>query len=550
MEQERVNLYSLILAAVRDMDAIHSNGIAVSEPKIIVPRDAIAKVYEEGRWFSGIKTVGKMEACLTPIPAPHVPSLIPAKDYLEAVRGVFGSESLLPPKYKNIENFPPQLVLWWNKKNDRTPYDFIAVSKLPQNDREDTCVAISAKCIEGVRLVAKLSGKPEIWGTWGYGTKEERELNGLTRGGPTVKEGHLHISKFDDNDSSGLKFENLPPKTKLNHYAPWNQIVLNNFGDSFLPAIKKSLYSQLIDKTDIVIQRENNIKRHQNGAISIRNGFKIDFGEGIPLKSVISVLIGLAGRSEDVYQAIGGLYKLYHVNIDPKEKSKIELEITTVLRSAGFRDHSARELTRFITSVRPTYGQFLNWRKEILNTTGKNFEMIERNIARYERLKRKLDEDNVKNSTRVAIVEDSVKDPTDADITFTWPVHSSYCYVIDNYNLTERDIFVKSFYLYPEFVTTESAPERELGVVLRRQTLGSVELEKQKTLRIQKSLVRSESRVWILGGDFYKKMSEAETETYKILSTCRKELIENANIEFPIYYGPASQGEIDRKSVV
>ena len=76
MGQERVDLYSLILTAVRDMDAIHSNGIAVSEPKIIVPRDSISKVYEEGRRFSGIVTVGKMESCLTPIPAPHVPSSI------------------------------------------------------------------------------------------------------------------------------------------------------------------------------------------------------------------------------------------------------------------------------------------------------------------------------------------------------------------------------------------------------------------------------------------------------------------------------------------
>lgn len=529
------------------MDAIHSNGIAVSEPKIIVPRDSIPKVYEEGRRFSGIITVGKMESCLTPIPAPHVPSSILAKEYLETARSIFGNESFLPPKYDNVKNFPPQVVLWWSRKNDQTPYDFIAVSGLSKNDREDTCTAISAKCVEGVRLIESLSGKPKIWGTWGYGVKTERELKGLTRGGPTVKEGHLHISKFDDNDRSELKFENLPLKIKLNHYAPWNQIILNNFGASFLPTIKDGLCSQSIDKTDFAIQRENSVSKHQNGAISIRNGFKIDFKGSVPLKSVISMLIGLAGKSEEVYQRIGRLHELYHKNSDPKERSKIEGEIVTVLERAGFYGYSVQELARFIISVRPTYGQLLNWKKEIVDDGGeKNHEMLKRNIARYERFRGELKERNRKGSISVAIVEDSVKNSTDEDITFTWPVHSSYCYVIDDYDLTERDIFVKSFYLYPEFVTTESAPERELGVVLRRQTLGSVESEKQKALKIQKSLVRSESKVWILDGNFYKKMAGIEIEAYKILSKYRRKLLDGASIEFPTYYGPVSQSEMER----
>lgn len=547
MGQERVDLYSLILTAVRDMDAMHSNGIAVSEPKIIVPRDSIPKVYEEGRRFSGIVTVGKMESCLTPIPAPHVSSSIPAKEYLETARGIFGSESFLPPKYDDVKNFPPQVVLWWNRKNDETPYDFIAVSGLSKKDREDTCIAISAKCVEGVRLIKSLSGKPKIWGTWGYGAKTERELNGLTRGGPTIKEGHLHISRFDDNEASELKFENPPLKIKLNHYAPWNQIILNNFGGSFLPVIKAGLCSQLIDNTDFVIQRENSVSKHQNGAASIRNGFKIDFKGSVPLKSVISMLVGSAGRFEEIYQRIVRLHELYHKNSDPKERSKIEGEITTVLERTGFCDYSIQELARFIISVRPTYGQLLNWKKEMVDDEGgKNYEMVKRNIARYERFRRELKERNRKGSIGVAIVEDSVKNSTDEDITFTWPVHSSFCYVIDDYDLTENNIFVKAFYLYPEFVTTESAPERELGVVLRRQTLGSVESEKQKTLKIQKSLVRSESKVWILDGNFYKKMADKEIEAYKILSKYRQKLLDGASIEFPAYYGPASQGEMER----
>lgn len=93
---------------------------------------------------------------------------------------------------------------------------------------------------------------------------------------------------------------------------------------------------------------------------------------------------------------------------------------------------------------------------------------IDRRIRKYVRICDKLK--NYQGSDKVinSILRDQTSLPTESGITLTWPVHASFCYVISDYSFNKGDIIVHSVRLYPEFLTTESGTEKELGVVLKR----------------------------------------------------------------------------------
>ena len=548
LEQERI--FSSIYSAVKDIDRLHLGRIAVSEPPVLVQRGKISKVYEEGKLFGGLEAVGDAEACLAPVPVPHVPATIPSKDFLKAAKDILGAEAELSPRYDGVQYFSPQVVLWWKRKNNEKPYDLADIYDLPFQEKMDFFSVISRKSKEAVRLITSLKSKPAIWGTWGYGTTEERLKEGLTRGGPTVREGHLHFTSFDHGEQR-LAFRELPPKDKLNHYAPWDKIILKRFGISICTALSGF---QPDNGPLFRVKRENKVEHHPNGAISIFNGFILDFESAVPLESVLQTLVEITGKAENTYRQIHKFFGFYHKARDDENRKRAVEEIGGVLQKIGFHSEPAQELIRFIVSIKPTYGQLLAWREEIKRQEGgeRDLEQIEKNINRYERVRKRLEASNKKNSLNVAIVEDCLKKPGDSDITFTWPVHASFCYLIEDYELREEGIFVRSLHLYPEFVTTESAVERVLGVVLKRplQSLTKTEFEQEETLRIEKSSVRQESEIWIMNGYFYKKMYPSEIEAYQVLSRHQKQLLENAGIMIPDFYGQATQEELGQLRTV
>jgi hypothetical protein len=164
------------------LDGLHPHGIAVSKPPIFGDRDGISKVYGEGEVFSGIESNDTAEAWITPIVAAHISTLVPADRYVSEASKVFGGETSLPFRYEGIDALAPQIVLWWKRKNDISAYDFIGINKLSKQEKQDICYVVKNKLIQGIDFVNRIKGKPTIWGTWGYGTKEEREKDGLTRG--------------------------------------------------------------------------------------------------------------------------------------------------------------------------------------------------------------------------------------------------------------------------------------------------------------------------------------------------------------------------------
>lgn len=193
MTRESEPILTSLIGSMSYIDKFHPKGIAVSQPPVLAFREDVSKIYKEGKNFGGIDSEEAAEAWLAPVAAAHIPSSIPTSKYINEAINVFGRKIQLAHKYINVELFPPQLVLWWRKKRSRKPYDFIEMDRLTSKEKANFINVISRKSLQAVELIRRLEGKPTIWGTWGYGTKEEREQEGLTRGGPTVKEGHMHF---------------------------------------------------------------------------------------------------------------------------------------------------------------------------------------------------------------------------------------------------------------------------------------------------------------------------------------------------------------------
>src|SRR3989344_5851266 len=104
MSYEKLEILPSMLTAINDIDRYHANGIAVSQPSVLVPRSQILEVYNEGELFSGIESVGKAECCVAPTPAPHIPAYISTQIYLDTASEVFGKESRLFSKYDNVNH--------------------------------------------------------------------------------------------------------------------------------------------------------------------------------------------------------------------------------------------------------------------------------------------------------------------------------------------------------------------------------------------------------------------------------------------------------------
>lgn len=454
MSSEKYSILPLMFSVVNRIDNYHPNGVAVSQPSVLVPRSHILEVYNEGLIFSGIYSVGRAETCIAPTPAPHIPASISKEQYLGIASEIFNSPKLYP-KYDSVNYMSPQVTLWWRRSNDSKAYDFIDINNLSQNEQVDFSNSISRTTKMGVELVEKMKGKPIIWGTWGHGLEEEREKEGLTRGGPTLKEGHLHVSYFKPEEQM-TNVQKVSNKDKLNHYAPWNEIILEKFGSLLGNLINTDFKKVLEGEVKTVVSRVNKIEVYSNQSASILNGFELGFEKPVPLSNVILSLIGVAGNLENIYKNIHRIFNDCNKSHNEREKDMIHQEMCGLFLENEISEEESSELAKFILSIQPTYGQLLDYGQED-------------NIKKYERVREKIN--NHKNkSLLMDIVLDALKEPSDKSIGFTFPVHASFCYIINDYVVKDDEIYVHSINLYPQFATTESGPERTLGLILKRPT--------------------------------------------------------------------------------
>lgn len=466
--------YAALRQKVAERQASHPNGIAVLTLAPLENRtDGSETIFSEGNMFSGIDQEGSAVTCLTIPASPHVEPCIPKSQFLSEASKVFGHDVALPNLTNDSTLLAPQLVAWWNR-SDTTAQgkcDLLNMFDLPKAEQDDFFKAISKQVTKAALVIQQVRGQPSIWGSWGYASVEERMRYGRSRGCPTNRFGHCHIAFFDG-ESQPVEISNqLNQNDQLNHYAPWNQLLIAGFGLPISTMTRNLINKIFDDGNSCSVDILHSLTRLKNGAEPLEEGFNIVFSQRVTLDKAFSVVTQIAGNYEEHYQNLSHIYENFHKYRQDRDKTLQIKDIMTVyLRNIGIEE--AGEFTDFILGLRPTYEQLLKWEAELAEEglPGEaNLRSIRQIRRRYDKIGTRFEGVRSNQLTTVDLLKDTCRFPNPHLANeFTWPVHSSACYSIDDYVAEGDEISVRGIKLYPAIGSTESIPQIKVGAVLRR----------------------------------------------------------------------------------
>lgn len=476
--QERIghkSHYVALKQSVEGRQASHPNGIAVLTLAPLENRtDGSESIFAEGNKFSGIEQVGEAVTCLTVPASPHVEPSIPKSYFLSAASKILGRDAFLPNSVSDSTLLAPQLVAWWNKLDitAKGKCDLLDIFNLPKGQQDDFFRAISRQATRASLIIQQLRGQPSIWGSWGFASFEERMKYGRSRGCPTNKFGHCHIAFFDGEAQPVEINPHLDQNDQLNHYAPWNQLLIARFGLS-LSSMTENLINNFFDgENTCSVDILHSLTRLKNGAEPLEEGLNIVFKQEVALDDAFRIVTHLAGNFENRYQDLADLYENFHkYQRNAETASQVKDIMTVYLAEIGIVDES-QQLTNFILNLRPTYEQLLKWETELVQEGqggGSNAKALKEIRGRYDRIRPRFERIRSNQLATVDLLRDTCKFPNPHLANeFTWPVHSSACYSIDDYVTESGEIFVRGIKLYPAIGSTESVPQIKVGAILRR----------------------------------------------------------------------------------
>jgi hypothetical protein len=470
-----------LLNNVSAKELLHEGGVPVEIISPLMERKDNDNIFDEGEAFSGLERQGNAEACITPVPSPHIQPELPKERLKNAAEDILGKEVTFPSGFDSVETLSAQLLVWWREAetNGDTSSDgradILRISSMPPEQQSNFFSVIAKQSEKAVQIIANASNKPTIWGSWGYAAPHERLTTGRSRGIPTNKHGHLHVIDFGDAGRNLPRDSSLSAAEKLNHYAPWGSLLHNEFSQPIGRAINESISSNTGESVDVkpfteLIQDDSttNVKR-------VNEGYEITFAKEVPISKAFESMSGIAGTFERFYQNATEQHEHYHKNFS--QKGATESAYTLLAQEArdiGFTESEANRFAEFTLAIRPTFAQLSHWQEELNQSPTENADELER-IGKlkelYERIHRLLDEDPDRDSFSSSLIRDTVARPEDyRSIGRTWAEHAGATYIIDQYNVTDAGIMVGSFRLLPGIDSTQSAPELMVGRILKRST--------------------------------------------------------------------------------
>lgn len=468
-------LYENLLEDAIAKDHEHQDGLAVSVVPPLFPRRDGVSVFAEGEQFAGAERRGNAEAFVTMVAFPHLPATLEQETMLDHARRVLPREPGPPEGAEEAKFISPQLMVWWRMLDGKEEDGRADISTLIHSSAEqqaDASEAIASQLGRAVEILQAASDmRPTIWGCWGHATPEERSTEGRGRGAPTNKHGHIHVSTFEHGDANDIRIEEgLSASEKLDHYEPWVAVFHEVTGVPLARMIESSLTDASNHVTAMPFSEP--ILR-EDGTSTYRYGYTLEFEQPITGQETVASLIKVAEKMDSLYQSVGNHYEQYHLNWSPGRTSAEPEQTRSLAVTEGFTESEADALVDLVFSIKPTYGQLLNWREELSSSDRdeQNLARIERLIERYERVGQRLgNSPNTENSMARTLILHTVTNPDDfASIKHVWPVHSSFFFTIDGYEARQGDVAVKSLQLFPSIGTTASAVEHKTGAVVVRK---------------------------------------------------------------------------------
>lgn len=444
-------------------------GIPTSTIGALMPRTDGSDVFIEGHRFSGNVNVGSIEASLTAVPVPHVKAYIPTQELLRESSIVFKQKSRLPEEMASVKFLAPHFLIWWRDKL-KTKSNVLDLYQATDKKRSNTGEAIELQAMKALKLLNNYDGVPVLYGTWGYATNHEMDITGLSRGVPTLPQGHCHISKVSEKHQDITYDTEIEERLRLHHYGPWNRLINSRFGIPIAQALKKNvLNSRFLKKSVSDVVYKHSYRQHENNRNSDSQGYEILFSSPIPIQTAFNGVVDIAGKFEDYYQQVLVCFSDFHkFTGDITKQEQIKAKLISLNEQFGFGDDSERWAS-FIFKIKPTLGQLQIWRREIdqnpQSTSSQRFVIKLNNLLRKVERFKSLPPDKLPLAK--TLVQDTYSMP-DVSRDHTWPAHFSAYYMFEDLSDIDRRVLTQKVIVMPSILNKTGIPERLLGVRLSR----------------------------------------------------------------------------------
>lgn len=319
-----------------------------------------------------------------------------------------------------------------------------------------------------LRVMAPYDGIPVVYGTFGFSNSEEVSVTGLSRGVPTLPQGHIHIAKMHEaSQDIGLK-DDVPYSAQIHHFGVWSRLVNRKFGPDLAEILRCSLQDSLISESLSNVTFLEKESHHMHGRVSSHQGYEVKLRESVPFFEVFTSLVESTGRIEKFYQFVVASHTQYYRNVGNRDfQQKTFNELQKKALEAGIGEDRVEEFAKFVFDISPTYGQLSNWVEDSgdsLSESGRQF--AENRIAQMKRVHDFLE---CSNDWRLssALMLDSLRE-ADQFRDHTWPAKFSAYYLFDSFVESEDGLLVNGFTILPANINKTGIPERFLGVRLSR----------------------------------------------------------------------------------
>jgi len=364
--------------------------------------------------------------------------------------------------------------VWWRDlETDGEAVDLLHIADLSEEKQSQFCNVVASQTAKAVEIVSQATGKPTIWGSWGFGTPEERSFTGRGRGVPTNRHGHLHVIDFTSEVPSEIIDASLTASERLNHYEPWGSLLHELFSEPFARAVYASIGGDegtTATPFSEAVWGENNVLK------TINNGYSVTFDTPQPFTEVFKGLVNTAGVFEAFYKRTTEEHAIYYkYQSHPEVPESVWSSIAEEAASIGFTDEEAEQFAGFVLGIRPTYSQIRTWLADLesVDDRPEDIARLRRKKEQYERVNDHLGKSATENSLGAALVKDTVTAIEDyRSGRSVWPEHATSTYIIDDYEMDNGVVMVKSLKLIPSVDSTESAPEHVTSRVLKRSIGG------------------------------------------------------------------------------
>lgn len=394
-----------------------------------------------------------------------------------------------------INEMPAHLLVWWWGENN-TRIDFLALSKLPTNEKKEIIEIIAINTTIALKKILENIGEEnfqnvEIYGLVGHSTPDARKQTGLSRGAQSAKDGHLNIvyhpySQYQDM----VKLKTITPEELLKHTGIIDTIIIKQWGN-FL----SNLARRIIQERGINITTELKHGSSQD-QVSFYEGIKINcYKEPIPLTKALYIISEIVNVFNNIYEIIQQGYEHYWKNIHNPNSNSQELkhqiiqQIMQQINSQNLNDKKQIEsIVDFAFSFKPTYGQICNFLQDS-SLNDKSRKELERLKTKYEKRRKKLSEmtekeldqlvkkishyydiDEIIAKSILTLIQHQIADPSMSwkNIEFTWPPQLSLAYAIENYDIKNDEIKVRKITIAFRFMSNKGVFEDMAGAIIKR----------------------------------------------------------------------------------